>query len=276
MGSSVPSPPTPPAPWPSSGSSSRPGAPEAAQGGESGRGPWGADPPHSSPTCPAAGLQVVLNSIFKAMLPLFHIALLVLFMVIIYAIIGLELFKGKMHKTCYFVGTGEPRVWAGAGAPQLRGRRPPGRGAAACWVTAGRSCRPWEGHQQWLSHRRPPSPTVRPSRLQTSWPRWRTRSRPPAPGPARAAPAPSTAASAEAAGRGPTTASRTSTTSASPCSPCTSASPWRAGPRSSTGWVGGARPSIALPPGWRGEGWPCLLWLFPGQLWSQACVPAPL
>lgn len=55
-----------------------------------------------------AGLQVVLNSIFKAMLPLFHIALLVLFMVIIYAIIGLELFKGKMHKTCYFIGTGEP------------------------------------------------------------------------------------------------------------------------------------------------------------------------
>lgn len=55
----------------------------------------------------AAGLQVVLNSIFQAMLPLFHIALLVLFMVIIYAIIGLELFKGKMHKTCYFIGTGE-------------------------------------------------------------------------------------------------------------------------------------------------------------------------
>ncbi|KAI4578569.1 hypothetical protein MJG53_011424 [Ovis ammon polii x Ovis aries] len=39
------------------------------------------------------------------MLPLFHIALLVLFMVVIYAIIGLELFKGKMHKTCYFIGT---------------------------------------------------------------------------------------------------------------------------------------------------------------------------
>ncbi|XP_028339649.1 voltage-dependent L-type calcium channel subunit alpha-1S isoform X2 [Physeter macrocephalus] len=50
-------------------------------------------------------LQVVLNSIVKATLPLFHIALLVLFMVIIYAIIGLELFKGKMHKTCYFIGT---------------------------------------------------------------------------------------------------------------------------------------------------------------------------
>ncbi|XP_006892173.1 PREDICTED: voltage-dependent L-type calcium channel subunit alpha-1S [Elephantulus edwardii] len=50
-------------------------------------------------------LQVVLNSIFQAILPLFHIALLVLFMLIIYAIIGLELFKGKMHKTCYFIGT---------------------------------------------------------------------------------------------------------------------------------------------------------------------------
>lgn len=49
--------------------------------------------------CP--GLQVVLNSILKAMLPLFHIALLVVFVVIIYAIIGLELFLGKMHQTCY-------------------------------------------------------------------------------------------------------------------------------------------------------------------------------
>lgn len=48
-----------------------------------------------------AGLQVVLNSIIKAMVPLLHIALLVLFVIIIYAIIGLELFMGKMHKTCF-------------------------------------------------------------------------------------------------------------------------------------------------------------------------------
>ncbi|KAM5231022.1 voltage-dependent L-type calcium channel subunit alpha-1D isoform 14-T14 [Hipposideros larvatus] len=47
-------------------------------------------------------LQVVLNSIIKAMVPLLHIALLVLFVIIIYAIIGLELFIGKMHKTCFF------------------------------------------------------------------------------------------------------------------------------------------------------------------------------
>ncbi|KAJ7999742.1 hypothetical protein DPEC_G00197570 [Dallia pectoralis] len=50
-------------------------------------------------------LQVVLNSIIKAMVPLLHIALLVLFVIIIYAIIGLELFIGKMHATCYFIGT---------------------------------------------------------------------------------------------------------------------------------------------------------------------------
>uniref|UniRef100_A0A8C4YEW7 Voltage-dependent L-type calcium channel subunit alpha n=1 Tax=Gopherus evgoodei TaxID=1825980 RepID=A0A8C4YEW7_9SAUR len=51
-------------------------------------------------------LQVVLNSIIKAMVPLLHIALLVLFVIIIYAIIGLELFMGKMHKTCYFLYLG--------------------------------------------------------------------------------------------------------------------------------------------------------------------------
>lgn len=55
---------------------------------------------------PFLGLQVVLNSIIKAMVPLLHIALLVLFVIIIYAIIGLELFIGKMHATCYIPATG--------------------------------------------------------------------------------------------------------------------------------------------------------------------------
>uniref|UniRef100_A0A8C0HBS1 Voltage-dependent L-type calcium channel subunit alpha n=1 Tax=Chelonoidis abingdonii TaxID=106734 RepID=A0A8C0HBS1_CHEAB len=48
-------------------------------------------------------LHIVLNSIMKAMVPLLHIALLVLFVIIIYAIIGLELFIGRMHKTCFIV-----------------------------------------------------------------------------------------------------------------------------------------------------------------------------
>lgn len=54
------------------------------------------------------GLHIVLNSIMKALVPLLHIALLVLFVIIIYAIIGLELFLGRMHKTCYFLGSGRP------------------------------------------------------------------------------------------------------------------------------------------------------------------------
>jgi hypothetical protein len=49
----------------------------------------------------------VLNSILRAMVPLFHIALLVIFVIIIYAIIGLELFSGKLHSTCYINTTGQ-------------------------------------------------------------------------------------------------------------------------------------------------------------------------
>uniref|UniRef100_A0A671YWB7 Voltage-dependent L-type calcium channel subunit alpha n=1 Tax=Sparus aurata TaxID=8175 RepID=A0A671YWB7_SPAAU len=59
-------------------------------------------------------LQVVLNSIIKAMVPLLHIALLVLFVIIIYAIIGLELFMGKMHKT--FISEEKPAPCAPDGA----------------------------------------------------------------------------------------------------------------------------------------------------------------
>ena len=54
-----------------------------------------------------SGLQVVLNSIIKALIPLFHIALLVVFVVIIYAIIGVELFMGRLHMTCFDNITGK-------------------------------------------------------------------------------------------------------------------------------------------------------------------------
>lgn len=50
----------------------------------------------------SSGLQVVLKSILKAMAPLFQIALLVLFAIIIFAIIGLELYSGVFHNTCFF------------------------------------------------------------------------------------------------------------------------------------------------------------------------------
>jgi len=53
-----------------------------------------------------AGLQVVLKSILKAMAPLAQIALLVLFAIVIFAIIGLEFFNGAFHYACYRKGTG--------------------------------------------------------------------------------------------------------------------------------------------------------------------------
>lgn len=55
-------------------------------------------------------LQVVLNAIIKAMIPLLHIALLVIFVIVIYAIIGLELFSGKMHETCFHNVTGKKHL----------------------------------------------------------------------------------------------------------------------------------------------------------------------
>ena len=55
-------------------------------------------------------LQVVLNAIVMALIPLVQIALLVLFVIIIYAIIGLELFSGLLHKTCFNKVTGKPHT----------------------------------------------------------------------------------------------------------------------------------------------------------------------
>uniref|UniRef100_A0A3B4YEY9 Voltage-dependent L-type calcium channel subunit alpha n=1 Tax=Seriola lalandi dorsalis TaxID=1841481 RepID=A0A3B4YEY9_SERLL len=91
-------------------------------------------------------LQVVMNSILKSMLPLFHITLLVLFMVTIYSIMGLELFKCKMHKTCYYtdiiatVENEKPAPCAQAG----NGRR--------CTIN-GTECRAgWPGPNHGITH----------------------------------------------------------------------------------------------------------------------------
>uniref|UniRef100_A0A669DDG8 Voltage-dependent L-type calcium channel subunit alpha n=1 Tax=Oreochromis niloticus TaxID=8128 RepID=A0A669DDG8_ORENI len=81
-------------------------------------------------------LQIVLNSIMKAMVPLLHIGMLVMFVIIIYAIIGLELFIGRMHKTCYLMSLmveDDPTPCAFAGNGRF------------C-VTNGTECRgKWEG-----------------------------------------------------------------------------------------------------------------------------------
>merc|ERR1719264_2327861 len=46
-------------------------------------------------------LQVVMSSIAKAIGPLVNIALLLLFAIIIFAIVGLEFYAGALNKTCY-------------------------------------------------------------------------------------------------------------------------------------------------------------------------------
>ena len=48
-----------------------------------------------------SGLQVVMSSIAKAIGPLVNIALLLLFAIIIFAIVGLEFYSGALNKTCY-------------------------------------------------------------------------------------------------------------------------------------------------------------------------------
>lgn len=56
------------------------------------------------------GLQVVLKSILKAMAPLLQIAMLVLFAIIIFAIIGLEFFAGAFHSACRLLKSGESKM----------------------------------------------------------------------------------------------------------------------------------------------------------------------
>ncbi|CAD5123103.1 DgyrCDS11477 [Dimorphilus gyrociliatus] len=50
-------------------------------------------------------LQVVLKSIIRAMAPLAQIALLVLFAIVIFAIIGLEFYSGAFHTACRYENT---------------------------------------------------------------------------------------------------------------------------------------------------------------------------
>ncbi|KAM9858198.1 LOW QUALITY PROTEIN: calcium channel, voltage-dependent, N type, alpha 1B subunit, a [Aulostomus maculatus] len=52
-------------------------------------------------------LQVVLKSIMKAMVPLLQIGLLLFFAILMFAIIGLDFYMGKFHRTCFRTDSGE-------------------------------------------------------------------------------------------------------------------------------------------------------------------------
>uniref|UniRef100_UPI00358F1DA9 voltage-dependent N-type calcium channel subunit alpha-1B-like n=1 Tax=Myxine glutinosa TaxID=7769 RepID=UPI00358F1DA9 len=52
-------------------------------------------------------LQVVLKSIMKAMVPLLQIGMLLFFAILMFAIIGMEFYMGRLHSACYTNDTGE-------------------------------------------------------------------------------------------------------------------------------------------------------------------------
>ena len=66
----------------------------------------------------ASGLQVVLKSIMKAMVPLLQIGLLLFFAILMFAIIGLDFYMGKFHRTCFRIDTGKQEE---------------DKGGASCW-----------------------------------------------------------------------------------------------------------------------------------------------
>lgn len=79
---------------------------EAWRGGRVREGFWVTAHGHGASLFVSPGLQVVLKSIMKAMIPLLQIGLLLFFAILIFAIIGLEFYMGKFHTTCFEEGTG--------------------------------------------------------------------------------------------------------------------------------------------------------------------------
>ncbi|XP_055964118.1 LOW QUALITY PROTEIN: voltage-dependent R-type calcium channel subunit alpha-1E [Sorex fumeus] len=78
-------------------------------------------------------LQIVLKSIMKAMVPLLQIGLLLFFAILMFAIIGLEFYSGKLHRACFTNTSGI-----------LEGFDPPHPcGVQGC--PAGYECRDWIG-----------------------------------------------------------------------------------------------------------------------------------
>merc|ERR1719225_931188 len=80
-------------------------------------------------------LQVVMSSIAKAIGPLVNIALLLLFAIIIFAIVGLEFYAGALNKTCYSLDDLDEMVFEGeTGMPCTEGsdESPPPTGSYVC------------------------------------------------------------------------------------------------------------------------------------------------
>ena len=71
-----------------------------------------------TPNPPA--LQVVMNSILMALIPLMNVAVLILFFIIFCAIMGMELFRGQFNLACADMHTGKWGQGPGEVQPGLR------------------------------------------------------------------------------------------------------------------------------------------------------------
>lgn len=52
-------------------------------------------------------LQLVIKSISKSMLKLAHVGILVTCIIVLYAIVGLEFFRGGLDSACFYIATGD-------------------------------------------------------------------------------------------------------------------------------------------------------------------------
>ncbi|CAB4055192.1 CACNA1B [Lepeophtheirus salmonis] len=92
-------------------------------------------------------LQVVMSSIGKAIGPLVNIALLLLFAVIIFAIVGLEFYAGALNTTCYSLDDLNTIVTEGeGGAPCFPGQEKKApMGSYTCNIQKSVCLEKWEG-----------------------------------------------------------------------------------------------------------------------------------
>lgn len=91
-------------------------------------------------SCFIAGLQVVMSSIAKAIGPLVNIALLLLFAIIIFAIVGLEFYSGALNKTCYDIRNLSRKMlyWPFDSRVIINSRQHPDRGGGGSALRHGR------------------------------------------------------------------------------------------------------------------------------------------
>lgn len=82
----------------------------------------------------------MLKSIMKAMVPLLQIGLLLFFAILMFAIIGLEFYSGKLHRACYTNNSGEE---GSSAHPEHAKKNPKQNKKKKKWFAPCGACDPW-------------------------------------------------------------------------------------------------------------------------------------